>query len=358
MIVNEEHKANLIRLAKEYKYSMQSYPADENDEPKEAYLEYLSLMYEPEIVKLILEFPIMPKMISIKKVANTLNMDKDNLIKKLETHVKRGFIAKVGNRYARPSPLQIHDLPFILQENLDREDVIKFAQLSREYFEDGYYKTWETSRKGTPRTRVLTVSEKVEPGHQIMPMEEVYRIIDKQTDFIVVPCPCRQRKEVEGIRKCKDKYPIHNCIIFGAFAKGMLEIGDLAVKSITKEEVKRITREAAELGLVHMTDNSADDSHILCACCECCCGNLAGLIRFRDNPRAIARANYISSVDPDLCASCGTCMERCKFDAITIEDHAQVNPDKCVGCGLCAITCPEDAITMKRYERELIPSLQ
>ena len=29
MIVNEEHKADLIRIAKEYKFSAQSYPADE-----------------------------------------------------------------------------------------------------------------------------------------------------------------------------------------------------------------------------------------------------------------------------------------------------------------------------------------
>ena len=138
----------------------------------------------------------------------------------------------------------------------------------------------------------------------------------------------------------------------------MLEIGDPGVKSITKEEAKKITREAAELGLVHMTDNNAEDSHILCACCECCCGNLAGLIRFRDNPRAIARANYVSSINEDLCAACGTCVERCKFDAINVEDYAHVDSDKCVGCGLCAVTCPEEAITIKWYEREIIPGVE
>lgn len=45
MIINEEHRADLIRLAKEYKYFMQSYPADENGEPKKAYLEYIYLYY-------------------------------------------------------------------------------------------------------------------------------------------------------------------------------------------------------------------------------------------------------------------------------------------------------------------------
>jgi len=67
---------------------------------------------------------------------------------------------------------------------------------------------------------------------------------------------------------------------------------------------------------------------------------LKGLTRL-DNPRAIARANFISKVDEELCVACGTCLERCKFEAITINGKAEINPDKCIGCGLCAVTCPE-----------------
>ena len=357
LIANENHLEYLKTIAKEYLYSAQAYPRDENNEPKREYLEYLSLMYDEEIAKIILEFPILPSSISIKKVAKKLGMDVNELITKLEMHVRRGFVQKLGNRYSRPSPLLIHDSPFMLQENLDREDIVEFARLSREYFDGGYYKTWETSRRGVPRTRVLTVSEKVEPNHQVVPMEEVYHILEQQTDLIVVPCPCRQRKEVEGIRQCKDKYPIENCILFGAFAKGILEIGDPAVKKITIEEAKKLAEEAAELGLVHMSDNFSDESHILCACCECCCGNLAGLVRFKDNPRAFARANYVSTVDEDMCVACGTCVDRCMFDAITIEDYAIISVEQCVGCGLCAVKCPEEAITMKRMEREVYPAI-
>jgi ferredoxin len=138
------------------------------------------------------------------------------------------------------------------------------------------------------------------------------------------------------------------------FARFLLEMNDPAVSAISREEVKKYAREAAELGLVHMTDNNAAEAHILCACCECCCGNLAGLVRLKDNPKAIAKANYISSVDKDSCVACGTCVERCKFDAITLDEFAQIDIDMCVGCGLCAVTCPEDAMTMKHLEREVI----
>ncbi len=354
MIESEEHKENLIKIAKKLEFKSQSYPKDENGEPTAAYLEYLSLMYNSEIINLVLELDAFPKGTSLLKFSRKVNMDKKELMKKLEPLAKRGFVIKMGNYYSIPMPLFIYDMPFILKENYDHEDSVKFAKLSRTFFEEGYYNTWETSRKGTPRMRILTVSEEVEDMKEIVPIEEVYKIIDKKSDFAVVPCPCRKRKEVEGIRECKDKYPIHNCIMMGPYAKAILNIHDPIVKEITKEEVIRLTKEAAEIGLVHCTDNVADNCNILCACCECCCGMLAGLTRL-DNPKAIARANFIASIDVDACTGCETCLGRCKFGAITIETIAKINPDKCLGCGLCAVTCPSEAITMKRLEREPIP---
>ena len=41
-------------------------------------------------------------------------MDKEELRSKLEETAKRGFVNRMGNLYSRPSPLQIHDSPFIL----------------------------------------------------------------------------------------------------------------------------------------------------------------------------------------------------------------------------------------------------
>jgi len=81
---------------------------------------------------------------------------------------------------------------------------------------------------------------------------------------------------------------------------------------------------------------------------------IGGLTRL-DNPRSLARANFISKVDKELCVACGTCLERCKFNAIVINDKAEIDQDKCVGCGLCAVTCPEKTLSMIRLERENIP---
>ena len=358
MIESQEHKEDLIKLAKKLLYSRQSFPKDEKGEPTETYLEYLSMMYSPETAKLVMHLPVFPKMMSLVKFAKEAKMDKKELEAKLEEAAKRGFVIRLGKSYSQPMPLFVYDLPFLLKENYDREDAKKFAELSRKFYtDDKYYKTWQTSRKGVPRMRVLTVSEEIESGHEIVPIEEIYRVIDSKNDFAIIPCPCRKRRDIEGIRECKDKYSLYNCIMLGPNAKAIQEFDDPNVKIPTKEEVKKIVREAAEEGLVHCTDNTAYNTTIICNCCECCCGMLRGLTKF-DNPRAIAKANFISNIDKELCVGCETCVGRCKFHAITVNDVAEVNTDKCIGCGLCAVTCPNEAIVMKRYEREEIPDME
>ncbi len=357
MIVSNEHKENLIKIAKKLEKKSQSFPKDENGEPTETYLEYLSLMYNPDVAELVIPLPIFPETISIVRLAKMTGLDKDTIIKKLEIASKRGFVIKLGRSYSQLMPLFVYDMPFILKVNYEdhKDETKKAAFLSRKFYtEEGYYKTWQNSRKGVPRFRVLTVSEEIEPNREIIPIEEVYSLIDKWDDFAIIPCPCRNRAEIEGIRECKDKYPIHNCVLFGPLAKAVLQMEDPIIKAASKEDIIKITQEAAAVGLVHCTDNRAENCTILCACCECCCGMLKGLTRL-DNPRAIAKANFISYILEDNCIACGTCVERCKFHAIAIDEIAQVNLEKCVGCGLCAVTCQNDAIIMKRLEREEIP---
>ncbi|MHA1377529.1 MAG: ATP-binding protein [Candidatus Helarchaeota archaeon] len=355
-----ENKSALIKIAEKLSKVQQGVPKDEEGNISETYLKYLSLMYNSQEAEIIQHLEVFPKSVRVSKLAKELGKDKTELKEMLNNLTNRGFLQKLGSSFCIPTPLLIYDAPFILKINYeeDKERIIKMARLSRQFFEkERYYKNWETSYKGTPRSRILTVSEKIESEKDIIPIEEVYNIIDNTNKFALIPCPCRSRAELEGIRKCKGKYPIHNCIILGNMAEGILNLKDPIIKEVTKEEVKKLTMEAAKIGLVHTTDNYSGPSNILCACCECCCGLLAGLTRTGlNNPKSIAKANYVANVDINFCIACGTCLDRCKFGAITVEDTSIINEDKCMGCGLCAVTCPEEAITMKRLEREVIPS--
>ena len=355
MIESQEHKEDLIKIAKKLIRKPHSVPTDENEEPTETYIEYLSLMYNPEIAKIVQHLPVFPAMVSMTKFAKLLKTDKMELTEKLNVLARKKFVLALGNRYALPDPLIMFDAPFIVKENYEGADIKKFADLSRKFFiEDKYYKKWETSYKGTPYMRVLTVNEQIDPSHEIMPIEEVYSILDKHSSFTLFDCPCRLRAGISGVRECTDKYPLHNCINLGANADLMAQ--DPGAERISKEEAKNILKQSVEAGLVLTTDNTAKFANLICSCCECCCGMLRGLTRF-DNPRAIAKANFIADVDTQTCVGCETCLSRCKFGAITVETVANINEDKCMGCGLCAATCPEEAITMKRMERESIPHL-
>jgi len=87
-----------------------------------------------------------------------------------------------------------------------------------------------------------------------------------------------------------------------------------------------------------------------------CCSILKPITRYEDKfEHSIAKANYISKVDQELCKGCELCAKRCPFEAITIKDEkAFVDDRKCYGCGVCAVTCPTEAIKLHRFEHSHI----
>ncbi len=59
----------------------------------------------------------------------------------------------------------------------------------------------------------------------------------------------------------------------------------------------------------------------------------------------------VAFIDQDACVSCGSCLENCRFDAISIvNEQFVVNPIKCEGCGVCTLVCPSDAVSMEKRE--------
>ncbi|MCL2618721.1 MAG: aldo/keto reductase [Defluviitaleaceae bacterium] len=47
-----------------------------------------------------------------------------------------------------------------------------------------------------------------------------------------------------------------------------------------------------------------------------------------------------------ICTRCGTCVEECHSDAITITDACEIDESKCLKCGYCVGACPAFAIRM------------
>ena len=59
----------------------------------------------------------------------------------------------------------------------------------------------------------------------------------------------------------------------------------------------------------------------------------------------------VAYVDSERCTSCGVCVTKCPYGAITIEEGqpAVVTPAKCHGCGTCVADCPQNALTQQHF---------
>jgi ferredoxin len=96
----------------------------------------------------------------------------------------------------------------------------------------------------------------------------------------------------------------------------------------------------------HLNNADASGYEFLCNCCTCCCMVLRGMA-ILGKEDICYKSRFMSKVESGKCTGCGACVERCNFDAITIqEERAIVDESKCFGCGLCASGCPEQAITL------------
>jgi ferredoxin len=56
----------------------------------------------------------------------------------------------------------------------------------------------------------------------------------------------------------------------------------------------------------------------------------------------------VALIDKEKCDGCGTCVESCPAEAITIGDDekAKVDDEECVDCETCVDECPNGAISM------------
>ena len=60
--------------------------------------------------------------------------------------------------------------------------------------------------------------------------------------------------------------------------------------------------------------------------------------------------NMPAIVNPDECSGCGSCVDECPSEAITLDEEkgiAVVDNDECVECGACEEACPNQAIKVE-----------
>jgi len=327
----------------------------------ETLIELLKQLMTEEQAKFISQVYSRKPNLNLDQIKQRIDWDNEAINNMLNDLMRNGIISGTTSR---TTGIKVYRLfgpfPGMFEYSLmkggtsDKEKrlVILFDKLFKEMGE-GTQKNYDFMVKQfknfPPVDRVVPVEEEVEVGHdEVIPGEEVTKLIDDYDDIGLTYCYCRHEKDLLNDH-CKVTDEKHNCILLGKSAKFAIE-HDFA-KPISQAEAKKILSEAEDYGLVHKVFHvgldTQKDIEGICSCCKCCCGIFqlfyVGVMPFH------TITSYIAKVKEDDCVGCGTCVEKCPMETIDLEDAiAIINENKCIGCGVCAHHCPEGAIYLER----------
>jgi formate hydrogenlyase subunit 6/NADH:ubiquinone oxidoreductase subunit I len=313
------------------------YPATESG----VEIRILKNLFDPEEAELTMALSRWPEPPS--KIAERCNMDPSVLADKLDKMSKKGLIFRFSNE-GQYLFTAVNFVSGILSFQLNN--------LNIELIENGeeYLPRLIESMKNqkTKQMRIIPVSKSISSELAVMPYEEAENIIKTQSKIVATPCICRTERKMAG-EGCDA--PVNNCLQF-AFNADFYEQNGLG-KAITQEEALKLLDEALEAGLILQPANS-QAPHMLCMCCSCCCVYLRNIKKMR-SPAGFVNSQHLSHVLKEDCTACGTCVEVCPMNAITMEDTAHINTERCIGCGLCVAKCDLSAIKLMKKENAEIP---
>ncbi len=283
---------------------------------------------------------------SPQEIAARAGGDPRDIRQQLKSMAKKGLITaspvKGGLGYSlMPFVVGIYEMQ---GETID----VELAELFEQYYLQAF---GQMLAQGPSVHRVIPVNESIPNSIEVRPYESVSAIIESCASWGVVDCICRKQKMLVG-DPCE--HPIDNCMVLsthpGAFDQSK------TVRALTQQEARQTLQKAADAGLVHSVSNHQQEIWYICNCCSCSCGVLRGMADL-GIANVVARSAFVSQVDDEICALCGTCLEHCQFDALTLDTALHIKQSRCVGCGLCVIHCPEGALQMVLRPEGEIPSV-
>jgi formate hydrogenlyase subunit 6/NADH:ubiquinone oxidoreductase subunit I len=269
-------------------------------------------------------------------------------------HILNETVAKGGiTRRERDGKKQYAVLPFLLwgmyEQQLKRLSP-EFLGTAGQYMMGEFGLELATSR--LQKMRVIPIEESVQAEHHVATYDELRHLIERAGDHIAIQeCFCRKASDMQG-RHCQATDRREVCMSLGDLADLYIEEG--WGRRISQQEALEISRKNEEEGLVLMPGNQ-QEAAFMCACCRDCCGMLM-MMKNVPKPADVVASNYYAQVNAELCAGCGTCVERCPTDAVKLKDAvSSVDLARCIGCGLCVPTCSENAMFLVKKAQEVVP---
>jgi len=234
----------------------------------------------------------------------------------------------------------IFEFQFMRGTSTDRDR--KIARLIRAY------KTAVDAGQGPvrityPTTRVIPVNEKIQAESAVHTYYQVASYIEKYHPLAVSTCFCRHEAKLLDERDdCGN--PDEVCMQFGMGAQFVIDrkMG----RQISRGEALAILKKSEAAGLVHASINR-QDIDFLCNCCPCHSIILKTALA-QSKPGVALNSGFQPEHKGDRCIACGSCIDRCPTDALTMSGGTgwALNLDRCIGCGVCASGCQSEAIAL------------
>jgi NAD-dependent dihydropyrimidine dehydrogenase PreA subunit len=203
----------------------------------------------------------------------------------------------------------------------------------------------------------LVEQQKKEHWGQVVPLEDVERILDTSLAVVRVPCVCRSTlRGVRDARYCFGVTTAPSDFRATVFQPYPDYSSDLEV--LDKEEAKKAIQKLDRNGLVHTVWTFL--TPFIGGLCNCTVNECLALkARTRLGFPTFFKAEYVATIDWETCSGCRDCMKVCNFGAINYSayvDKCSINQLQCYGCGVCRAACLRDAITLR--DRNAVPALR
>lgn len=189
---------------------------------------------------------------------------------------------------------------------------------------------------------------------QVLPWEDVRKVLSLCNTAVRLPCGCRWASGREEKRVCFG-------ISFGTTGwfedldRDYFGSPDVArFDYLEREQAADIIRDLGRQGMVHSIWTF--QTPFIGAICNC---DLKSCLAMRSTVGlgmpTMFRAEKIASIEREKCVGCRECLARCQFNAIGFSGPengagiipSAVIPGNCFGCGACRSACPEDAIHLE-----------
>jgi ferredoxin len=210
-------------------------------------------------------------------------------------------------------------------------------------------------------TPVMVNRQKKVHYGQVVPIEDVEHIFSFVNSVVRLPCICRQATTGSEQRYCYGVSMVPQAesqfsqIIRSIDADYLTGPQTSGLEDLSKEVALNSLRELEKKGLCH-TVWTFITPFIggICNCDRSDCMAMQQTVTL--NFPVMFRAEYVASVNPELCNGCRQCMRVCQFGAMgfsAAHEKVIIDPRRCYGCGICRASCTKDAIILN--ERPAVP---